>query len=57
MLIRKANPDEASYLSGLAFRSKAENFYLRMGARRIGDIESTVFPGRKLKLLEIEIRN
>ncbi|MGG4394538.1 hypothetical protein ABEX25_09585 [Paenibacillus thiaminolyticus] len=27
MLIRKANPDEASYLSGLAFRSKAENFY------------------------------
>ncbi|WGU94423.1 GNAT family N-acetyltransferase [Paenibacillus dendritiformis] len=34
----------------------AENFYLRMGARRIGDIESTVFPGRKLPLLEIAIR-
>ncbi|MDU5144025.1 MAG: GNAT family N-acetyltransferase [Paenibacillus dendritiformis] len=35
----------------------AENFYLRMGARRIGDIESTVFPGRKLPLLEIAIRS
>ncbi|CAH8245865.1 hypothetical protein WJ0W_003100 [Paenibacillus melissococcoides] len=91
MLIRKAKPDEAGYLSGLAFRSKAywgyshdfmeacrdsltvsperiarpsrsiatrmpKTFYLRMGARRIGDIESTVFPGRKLPLLEIGIR-
>ncbi|USG64797.1 GNAT family N-acetyltransferase [Brevibacillus ruminantium] len=33
----------------------AENFYLLMGAKRIGEIESTVFPGRKLPLLEVEI--
>ncbi|WP_068614705.1 GNAT family N-acetyltransferase [Paenibacillus tuaregi] len=33
----------------------AENFYLRMGAKRIGEIASTVFEGRKLPLLEIEI--
>ena len=33
----------------------AEDFYLAMGARRIGEIESTVFEGRKLPLLEIPI--
>jgi len=33
----------------------AENFYLLMGAKRIGEIESTVFQGRKLPLLEVEM--
>ncbi|MDT8979287.1 GNAT family N-acetyltransferase [Paenibacillus sp. chi10] len=31
----------------------AEPFYIRMGARRIGEIASTVFPGRDLPVLEI----
>lgn len=35
----------------------AENFYIMMGAKRIGEIESTVFEGRKLPLLEAEINN
>ncbi len=34
----------------------AENFYLAMGAKRIGEIDSTVIPGRKLPLLEVAIR-
>lgn len=33
----------------------AEIFYLKMGATRIGEIESTVFRGRKLPLLEVDI--
>lgn len=35
----------------------AENFYLLMGAKRVGEIESTVFQGRTLPLLEIDIGN
>lgn len=35
----------------------AENFYIMMGAKRIGEIESTVFEGRKLPLLEAEINS
>ncbi|MBH5317508.1 GNAT family N-acetyltransferase [Paenibacillus sp. GSMTC-2017] len=35
----------------------AEDFYLAMGASRIGEIESTVFEGRKLPLLEFEVSN
>ncbi|EPY05674.1 hypothetical protein PAALTS15_19138 [Paenibacillus alvei TS-15] len=31
----------------------AEPFYVRMGARRIGEIASTVFPDRHLPVLEI----
>jgi len=33
----------------------AEPFYLRMGARRVGVIPSTVLAGRSLPLLEIDI--
>lgn len=33
----------------------AEKFYERMGAVRIGEIESSVFPGRRLPLMEYEI--
>lgn len=33
----------------------AENFYLLMGAKRVGEIESTVFQDGKLPLLEVEI--
>ncbi|MBU9722731.1 MULTISPECIES: GNAT family N-acetyltransferase [Bacillaceae] len=33
----------------------AENFYIRMGARRIGEVNSTVFSDRKLPLLEYVI--
>ncbi|QDS36153.1 GNAT family N-acetyltransferase [Brevibacillus brevis] len=33
----------------------AEPFYLSRGAKRVGEIVSTVFPGRKLPLLEVEI--
>lgn len=33
----------------------AENFYLAMGALRTGETESTVFPGRKLPLMEVKI--
>ncbi|MEW9106114.1 GNAT family N-acetyltransferase [Paenibacillus sp.] len=35
----------------------AELFYMRMGARRIGEIASTVFPGRQLPLLEIRLES
>lgn len=31
----------------------AEAFYVKMGAVRIGEIESTVFPDRKLPLMEL----
>lgn len=34
----------------------AEPFYMRMGARRIGEIASTVFPGRQLPLLEMRLK-
>lgn len=33
----------------------AEPFYLRMGAKRIGEIESSVFEGRFLPLLEVDL--
>jgi N-acetylglutamate synthase-like GNAT family acetyltransferase len=33
----------------------AEPFYLSRGAKRVGEIVSTVFPGRILPLLEVEI--
>lgn len=33
----------------------AEPFYLHHGARRVGDVASSVFPGRCLPLLELEI--
>lgn len=33
----------------------AEAFYLKMGAKRIGDIQSTVFPNRRLPLLCMNI--
>ncbi|OUQ85356.1 N-acetyltransferase [Brevibacillus brevis] len=33
----------------------AEPFYLSRGAKRVGEIASTVFPGRTLPLLEVEI--
>ncbi|MDR0270417.1 GNAT family N-acetyltransferase [Paenibacillus sp.] len=32
----------------------AENFYLAMGAKWIGEVESTIFEGRKLPLMEFE---
>ena len=35
----------------------AEEFYLARGAVRIGEIESTIIPGRKLPLLHFEIRD
>ncbi|WP_128895472.1 GNAT family N-acetyltransferase [Longirhabdus pacifica] len=34
----------------------AEGFYLKMGAKRIGDIASTVFPKRKLPLLIVNVK-
>ncbi|MGG4444184.1 GNAT family N-acetyltransferase [Brevibacillus fortis] len=34
----------------------AEPFYLSRGAKRVGEIASTVIPGRKLPLLEVEIK-
>lgn len=34
----------------------AESFYLRMGAERIGEAESTVVPGRMLPLLRCRLR-
>ncbi|GIO08139.1 hypothetical protein J31TS6_41670 [Brevibacillus reuszeri] len=34
----------------------AEEFYLARGAVRIGEIESTVIPDRKLPLLRFELR-
>ncbi|CAG9621256.1 GNAT family N-acetyltransferase [Sutcliffiella rhizosphaerae] len=34
----------------------AEAFYIKMGAKRIGEIESTVFKGRKLPLLKYEVK-
>ncbi|KZE46356.1 N-acetylglutamate synthase [Brevibacillus parabrevis] len=33
----------------------AEPFYVARGARRIGEVVSSVFPGRKLPLLEVRI--
>ncbi|MBE9916495.1 GNAT family N-acetyltransferase [Paenibacillus donghaensis] len=33
----------------------AEKFYLAMGAKRIGEVESNVFEGRKLPLMEVEL--
>ena len=33
----------------------AEGFYLRMGAERIGQAESTAVPGRKLPLLKVKV--
>lgn len=35
----------------------AEPFYMRMGARRIGEIASTVFSGRQLPLLEFRLES
>jgi GNAT superfamily N-acetyltransferase len=35
----------------------AEGFYMAMGARRIGESESTVTPGRMLPLLRYELRS
>ncbi|MCY9578806.1 GNAT family N-acetyltransferase [Paenibacillus alvei] len=35
----------------------AEPFYMRMGARRIGEIASTIFPGRQLPLLEFRLES
>lgn len=34
----------------------AEGFYLKMGAERIGEVESTVFKGRKLPLMKMTVR-
>jgi N-acetylglutamate synthase-like GNAT family acetyltransferase len=34
----------------------AEGFYKAMGAKRIGEVISSVFPNRKLPLLEVEIK-
>jgi N-acetylglutamate synthase-like GNAT family acetyltransferase len=34
----------------------AEEFYRRMGAKRVGDAPSESIPGRRLPLLEFEIR-
>jgi len=33
----------------------AEEFYLRVGAKRVGDAPSDSIPGRRLPLLEFEI--
>lgn len=33
----------------------AEAFYLKMGAKKIGEIPSTVFPGRSLPLLSVKV--
>ncbi|GIN87604.1 N-acetyltransferase [Heyndrickxia sporothermodurans] len=33
----------------------AEGFYLKMGAKRIGDTPSTIFPGRSLPLLSVNV--
>ena len=35
---------------------QAEEFYLAMGARRAGDAESTVMPGRMLPLMRFQLR-
>jgi hypothetical protein len=40
-VVRPAQPSEAAGLTELIMRSKAEQFYLRMGAVRIGDTVST----------------
>jgi len=34
----------------------AETFYIKMGAKRIGEIASTVFPDRKLPLMHVEVQ-
>ncbi|WP_152394883.1 GNAT family N-acetyltransferase [Paenibacillus guangzhouensis] len=34
----------------------AEAFYIKMGAKRIGEIASTVFPDRKLPLMHVDVR-
>lgn len=33
----------------------AESFYRKMGAVRVGEVESSVFPGRKLPLLQVTV--
>lgn len=34
---------------------KAEGFYLKMGAKKIGITTSTVFPDRKLPLMKVHV--
>jgi N-acetylglutamate synthase-like GNAT family acetyltransferase len=34
----------------------AEAFYLKMGAKKVGEIPSTVFPGRSLPLLSVKVK-
>lgn len=33
----------------------AEGFYIRMGARKIGEVESSVIPGRMLPLMRVDV--
>lgn len=35
----------------------AEGFYLKMGAERVGEAESTAIPGRKLPKMRIKVNN
>jgi hypothetical protein len=64
-LIRPARSDESARLTAIALRSKAhwgysaefmaEGFYLRMGALRVGEVESSVQARRFLSRLHYQL--